>query len=93
MPTTAAGKVFTSLFGLAGTALTGTAIAMIGSRLVQAEMDIIELAQTRSREQLKRLHSRRPYAVKNGHGTRGSRALKKTKKIYSNRFVQRFPTG
>jgi len=49
-PATAASKLFTCIFALGGIACLGTAIATIGSVVVQAEVDAIQTAQRQSRE-------------------------------------------
>jgi hypothetical protein len=67
-PSTAAGKCFTCLFGFSGIALLGAAIATIGSKLVQAEMDGIDQARKESRKRLFQLMEGMPKLVQRIRG-------------------------
>ena len=62
-PTTVAGKAFACIFGLAGIALLGAAVATIGSRLVQAEVDAAKMAQRESRKRLLQVYDKMPKLV------------------------------
>ena len=62
-PTTISGKAFACVFGLAGIALLGAAVATIGSRLVQAEVDAAKLAQRESRKRLLQVYEKMPKLV------------------------------
>lgn len=60
VPQTVGGKIFTCFFGFTGIALLGAAIATIGSKLVQTEVETIQLAQRESRKQLLKAYDRMP---------------------------------
>lgn len=55
---TVAGKLFSCVFGISGIALLGAAVARIGSRLVQAEMDAVKQTQKQSQRQLLQLNDK-----------------------------------
>jgi hypothetical protein len=63
-PTSVASKVFTCLFGLCGIALLGAAVASIGSRLVQAEIDAVKAAQRQSRKRMYQVYDHMPNILK-----------------------------
>jgi potassium channel subfamily K len=62
-PQTPAGKLFTCVFGLVGIALLGAAVATIGSRLVQAEIEAAKLARRQSQKSLLQVYDRMPKLV------------------------------
>ena len=64
-PQTQAGKIFTCLFGLTGIALLGAAVATIGSRLVQAEMEAAAIARRQSRKRLIQVYEKMPKVIRN----------------------------
>ena len=63
-PKTQAGKIFTCCFGLTGIALLGAAVATIGSRLVQAEIDAVQKAKIESRKRLFQMYDSMPMVVR-----------------------------
>jgi hypothetical protein len=58
-----AGKFFSCLFGISGIALLGAAVARIGSRLVEAEIDAVKVARKQSQRQILQVYDRMPKAV------------------------------
>lgn len=63
-PETLNGKLFTCIFGISGIALLGTAVASIGSRLVQAENEAMDRARKQSRKRIIQIYEKMPTAVK-----------------------------
>jgi hypothetical protein len=62
-PSSALSQVFTTCFGLGGIAFLGTAIATIGSTVVQAEREAVAVAKKTSRDKLLRLFSDMPHVL------------------------------
>lgn len=60
---TVAGKFFSCIFGISGIALLGAAVARIGSRLVQAEIDAVKTARQQSQRRILQVYDRMPKAV------------------------------
>jgi potassium channel subfamily K len=59
-PTNTASKAFTCIFGLGGIAFLGTAVATIGSSLLQAEVDAIAKAREKSKVRLMKVFENMP---------------------------------
>jgi hypothetical protein len=62
-PHTPASKLFTCLFSLGGIAVLGAALASIGARFVEAELNAIRAAQTQSRKRVIKFFDRLPKIV------------------------------
>lgn len=62
-PHTVAGKFFCCLFGISGIALLGAAVARIGSRLVEAEINAVKTARKQSQRRLLQIYDKMPKAV------------------------------
>jgi potassium channel subfamily K len=62
-PTTPASKLFTCAFGLGGIALLGGALATVGGRFVQAEIETAKKAREKSRTRLMQLFEGMPNTV------------------------------
>ena len=60
---TLAGKFFSCVFGIAGIALLGAAVARIGSRLVAAEIEAVKKARKQSQRSLLQVYDKMPKAV------------------------------
>lgn len=59
-PSTPQSKLFTCVFGLCGIAFLGAAIATIGGRVIQAEVEAVQEARQRSKKRLAKLFEGMP---------------------------------
>lgn len=64
-PKTKLGKLFTCIFGFAGIALLGAAVANIGTKLIQLEADTVQMVQRESRKRVLDVYEKLPHVV--GH--------------------------
>ncbi len=63
-PSTPQSKLFTCVFGLCGIASLGAAIATIGGRVIQAEVEAVQEARQRSKKRLTKLFEGMPEVLK-----------------------------
>lgn len=63
-PSNLPSKIFTCFFGLTGIALLGAAVATIGSKLVQAEVEAVSKAKKESRKRLFQMYDHMPKIVR-----------------------------
>eukprot|EP00429_Kryptoperidinium_foliaceum_P040018 CAMPEP_0176170146 /NCGR_PEP_ID=MMETSP0120_2-20121206/87111_1 /TAXON_ID=160619 /ORGANISM="Kryptoperidinium foliaceum, Strain CCMP 1326" /LENGTH=318 /DNA_ID=CAMNT_0017507955 /DNA_START=257 /DNA_END=1209 /DNA_ORIENTATION=- len=62
-PQSVAGKFFSCFFGISGIALLGAAVANIGSRLVAAEVNVMQEARKQSQRRLLQIYDKMPKAI------------------------------
>ncbi|GAX19369.1 potassium channel subfamily K, other eukaryote [Fistulifera solaris] len=63
-PSTPQSKLFTCVFGLCGIAFLGAAIATIGGRVIQAEVEAVQEARQRSKKRLAKIFEGMPAVLK-----------------------------